>query len=223
MNIKELSNEELIQLYIDNNYSFQGIEKKYNLSKNSVGRLFKKRSIDYNQIKLNNKQSTIKYCKYCNKELPKNSRNLFCNSSCAASYNNKFRHKNNKCLNCGKDISSKNKFCNNTCQNEYNYKTFIERWLNGEESGISGKYGVSAHIRHYLFEKYNNSCQLCGWNQINQYTNKIPLQIHHLDGNCLNNSLDNLQLLCPNCHSLTNTYGNSNKHSQRVFRKQKLT
>ena len=48
MNIKELSNEELIQLYIDNNYSFQGIEKKYNLSKNSVGRLFKKRSIDYN-------------------------------------------------------------------------------------------------------------------------------------------------------------------------------
>ena len=44
-------------------------------------------------------------------------------------------------------------------------------------------------------------CHLTQWN--NQ---PIPLEIHHIDGNHLNNNLDNLQLLCPNCHALTDNY-----------------
>ena len=76
-------------------------------------------------------------------------------------------------------------------------------------------------IEQYLFKKYNSSCQICGWNQINQYTGKIPLQIHHIDGDCTNNKEENLQLLCPNCHSLTENFGNSNKNSSRIYRKQK--
>jgi hypothetical protein len=32
---------------------------------------------------------------------------------------------------------------------------------------------------------------------------KITLELHHIDGNRYNNSLDNLQMLCPNCHSMT--------------------
>ena len=55
----------------------------------------------------------------------------------------------------------------------------------------------------------------------NEYTNKIPLQIHHVDGNCINNTEDNLMLLCPNCHSLTNTFGNLNKNSKRNNRNKK--
>ncbi len=35
---------------------------------------------------------------------------------------------------------------------------------------------------------------------------EIPLELHHVDGNNQNNSLDNLQLLCPNCHALTENY-----------------
>ena len=31
----------------------------------------------------------------------------------------------------------------------------------------------------------------------------IPLELHHIDGNRFNNKIDNLQILCPNCHSLT--------------------
>jgi len=34
----------------------------------------------------------------------------------------------------------------------------------------------------------------------------IPLELHHIDGNQTNVSLDNLQLLCPNCHTLTDNY-----------------
>lgn len=37
------------------------------------------------------------------------------------------------------------------------------------------------------------------------------LQIHHIDGNHYNNEESNLQLLCPNCHSLTPTFGALNK------------
>ena len=36
-------------------------------------------------------------------------------------------------------------------------------------------------------------------------------EIHHIDGNHYNNEESNLQLLCPNCHSLTPTFGALNK------------
>lgn len=45
-------------------------------------------------------------------------------------------------------------------------------------------------------------CEICGnttWNGV-----PIPLELHHIDGNHYNNSWDNLQILCPNCHALTN-------------------
>lgn len=72
-----------------------------------------------------------------------------------------------------------------------------------------------------MFEKFNNKCQLCGWGIENPFTHKIPLQVHHIDGNCLNNKEDNLQLLCPNCHSLTATFGSLNKNSKRIDRRTK--
>lgn len=45
-----------------------------------------------------------------------------------------------------------------------------------------------------------NKCELCGaveWLGIT-----LPLELHHKDGNHFNNQLDNLQILCPNCHSV---------------------
>lgn len=47
-------------------------------------------------------------------------------------------------------------------------------------------------------------CERCGtseWIGV-----KLSLQLHHKDGNCYNNKLDNLEILCPNCHSLTPTF-----------------
>ena len=53
-------------------------------------------------------------------------------------------------------------------------------------------------------------CECCG---LTEWLNKpIILQLHHVDGNKNNNKLENLQLLCPNCHSQTDNYcGNANK------------
>ena len=53
-------------------------------------------------------------------------------------------------------------------------------------------------------------CEICGWGEKNIYTGNVPLEIHHKDGNYLNNIESNLQVLCPNCHSLTNSYKNHN-------------
>ena len=51
-----------------------------------------------------------------------------------------------------------------------------------------------------------DKCSICGWDKKpigNKYT---PCELHHIDGNNNNNELSNLQLLCPNCHSLTGNY-----------------
>ena len=67
--------------------------------------------------------------------------------------------------------------------------------------------------------KYNNKCSRCGWGEINTYTGKVPLQVHHIDGNPNNNDISNLALLCPNCHSLTESYGSRNKGKGRECRR----
>ncbi len=173
-----------------------------------------------------------KYCLNCGKEIiSKYTSKKFCNSSCAASFNNRGKirnykngkHKQKYCLNCGRELKKNQKtFCSNVCQGEYKYKEYIRQWKLGEKDGMSGTNGISISIKRYLYEKYDNSCQLCGWNKINPYTNKVPLQIHHIDGDCTNNKEENLQLLCPNCHSLTENYGSNGKHvSKRVDRRTK--
>lgn len=40
----------------------------------------------------------------------------------------------------------------------------------------------------------------------------IPLELHHKNGNKEDNSLVNLQILCPNCHALTDNYRGKNKN-----------
>lgn len=121
------------------------------------------------------------------------------------------------CIVCGTKLPSENKkFCSYKCQQEHLYLTYIDRWKNGLETGTVGSDQVSKRIRRYLFNKFNNECCKCHWHEVNPYSGLIPLQVHHKDGNCLNNNEENLELLCPNCHSLTENYGNLNEHSQRV-------
>lgn len=119
------------------------------------------------------------------------------------------------CLNCSKEFdhvnSSTNKFCSNKCQAEYSHKQYIKRWKNGEENGMCGEYGLSNHIRRYLLAKTEYKCEKCGWGEKNKFTGTIPLEIHHVNGNYTDNKEENLQVLCPNCHSLTETHKSHNK------------
>lgn len=51
----------------------------------------------------------------------------------------------------------------------------------------------------------------CGWDKINKYSNKCPIELEHIDGNHDNNKIENVRLLCPNCDSLTPTYKGLNR------------
>lgn len=63
---------------------------------------------------------------------------------------------------------------------------------------------------YLLFSNKEYVCQECGlgdiWNK-----KKIVLELDHIDGNRIDNRLDNLRLLCPNCHSQTSTFRNKKR------------
>lgn len=54
-------------------------------------------------------------------------------------------------------------------------------------------------------------CENCG--QSTWQGQAIPLELHHVNGDNRDNRLENLQLLCPNCHALTENYRGLNNKS----------
>lgn len=92
-------------------------------------------------------------------------------------------------------------------------KVPIEVYLNNEKQIQSNKLKI-----RLLKENYKECrCERCGlteWQGI-----QIPLELHHNDGNCFNNNLNNLTLLCPNCHALTDNYCGKNKKAHKRAKK----
>jgi hypothetical protein len=164
-----------------------------------------------------------KKCEFCGKniEFYTNSYQTrikkFCSHECSAAFNNPLRKTKAYCLNCGDELNyHANKYCSRECSHEHKHKKNIELWKSGDLS-FSGE-STSPIIKRYLMDKHGNKCQICGWSSLNEFTEKIPLQVHHIDGNHKNNDESNLQLLCPNCHSLTPTFGSRNKGKGRKLR-----
>lgn len=118
------------------------------------------------------------------------------------------------CKYCGKPIDyTKKDFCSYQCRRDYLKKAYIQRWKKGKEIGYYNDANKTLHpyIREYLMERSNCKCEKCRWGEMNLYTNLVPLQVHHIDGDATNNNEDNLKVLCPNCHSLTSNYGSNNR------------
>ncbi len=69
-----------------------------------------------------------------------------------------------------------------------------------------------------MIERDGEKCSVCGWKKKHPITLRVPLEVDHVDGNADNNVNSNLQLLCPNCHSLTLLYRNLNKGNGRSWR-----
>lgn len=51
-----------------------------------------------------------------------------------------------------------------------------------------------------------DKCSKCGWDKKPEGVNYTPCELDHINGNPTDHRLDNLCILCPNCHSLTKTY-----------------
>jgi len=91
---------------------------------------------------------------------------------------------------------------------------------------LDGSYkGTNSSIKVILFETFNvgKKCQNCGiseWHGV-----EIPLELDHINGDSTNNRVDNLRLLCPNCHSITPTWRgrNINTGEAKVSDKDLLT
>jgi hypothetical protein len=58
-----------------------------------------------------------------------------------------------------------------------------------------------------------NRCELCG---ISEWSSKpLNMALHHVNGDNRDNRLENLQILCPNCHAQTTNYGGRNGHRRK--------
>lgn len=114
-------------------------------------------------------------------------------------------------------------YCSNQCQLNFQYNSYIGAWLSGYFDGNTGinVKGISGHVKRYLAYKYSNGCDICGWKEVNPLTNRVPLEIDHIDGNSENNQEENLRMICPNCHSLTPNFRSLNKGNGRSWRRAK--
>ena len=70
--------------------------------------------------------------------------------------------------------------------------------------------------RRRVLEEQNFCCSKCGISEWQGVT--ISLELEHKDGNSSNNTEENLECLCPNCHSQTSTYKAKNKGNGRKLR-----
>ena len=83
----------------------------------------------------------------------------------------------------------------------------------------------STNIKSFILRKKlvesgvkEDRCEICGvseWQGV-----KLPLELHHKDTNHYNNDLENLQILCPNCHSIEE--GNSGAAVGTKVKKEKI-
>lgn len=136
----------------------------------------------------------------------------FCSSSCAASKNNTLFPKKSKSINfitcvfCKTDVVSRSRskkkkqiYCNRSCRDKHEFECVtLPRFF-------EGLINFSGTLKSILIKLNGEVCAEC--NQSSIFRGKrLVLQLDHIDGDNKNNLPSNLRLLCPNCHSQTETY-----------------
>ncbi len=101
-----------------------------------------------------------------------------------------------------------------TAINAHTEETFIKDILKENGKGFTGN-GIKKLL--FKFSLKENKCEKCGLNDEWQ-GEKIVLHLDHINGNHFDNRLENLQILCPNCHSQTITFGGKRFKKEKVFR-----
>lgn len=140
------------------------------------------------------KRNPNTFCIVCNKEIyrkpsqiKRNKSGVFCSMDCYGVS----QRKEKPCVVCGKMIMSKfnKKTCSRSCANKY--RTGIKYKL-GRPSKDKVKSQQILKIR--LLKERGKKCERC------DYAKYEILQVHHKNRDRNNNELNNLELICPNCH-----------------------
>lgn len=104
-----------------------------------------------------------------------------------------------------------------------NPKTFLKPWSHKkrcleeilvEHSTYTSSYDLKNRLikENLLHDRCSNTeCQIKYW-----HGKQLNLHIDHINGISDDNRIENLRLLCPNCHSLTSTYAGKNKGKQNL-------
>lgn len=193
------------------------------------------------QQRINEYNKNPKLCLRCGTPLTYKRKNRkFCNSSCAASYNDtiypkrikqintvirKYKRRipikkirsvliqqKNYCITCKKETVRKNaKFCSSKCHHIYKWNEFKKQVEHDE---------IVSHrrLRKYLLEK-EHACFMCG---IDKWLGKpILLILDHKDGDSENTKLSNCRLICSNCDATLSTYKSKNRNCTRSNRRER--
>ncbi len=153
--------------------------------------------------------------------------------------------KNNFCIGCGEPCN--NKFCNHSCSSKYynkikfpyhkgdnrrdKYKSIREKYgdikggalltalKNEELLSIPFESIISFdRKRKRIILEQSGKCNSCG---VDKWLGRsLSLEVDHKDGNNNNDSRDNLEALCPNCHSITDTWRGRNRSDKLQYETQ---
>lgn len=105
-----------------------------------------------------------------------------------------------QCATCGKEIhkapaiikrsKTGNVYCSRSCSNSKNNTLFKSGENHPNYTTGKGSY------RNRKLKESEAKCEECGFDNI------LALEVHHKDGDRKNNHIDNLELLCCNCHTI---------------------
>ncbi len=132
-------------------------------------------------------------CKICKKpvykrpvEIERNKGSVYCGQAC---YGISCR-KEVPCATCGKLILGglNKKTCSRGCANTHRAGLKYKRGRPRDKAS-----GTRA-LKRLIIEERGGHCERC------HYDKTRIIQVHHKDRDKTNNTLNNLELLCPNCH-----------------------
>lgn len=145
-------------------------------------------------------------------------RKIFCSLSCASNHNHPvtIKQPNVECAFCKKMFYKNNSKKKNSKSGVY----FCSRKCKDEAQKIKNGF-TFLHPSHYkdgnseyrkrALEELPNKCDICGYDKYVEI-----LQVHHKDRNRSNGSLENLQVLCPNCHEEEHLRNNDGRYGPLV-------
>jgi peptide methionine sulfoxide reductase MsrB len=118
----------------------------------------------------------------------------FCSRKCLNEARRSLPFAERKCIGCQKPFVPRSKdnatYCSRGCWS-------VVKSQNHKKQGIFSNY---KHAKALLMQD-TKACSKCGWDK-----EVGILELHHIDRNTKNNHISNLQVLCPNCHSLDHFY-----------------